>query len=381
MRIGLLIDTLNSGGAQRQLVLLAKELKARGHDVAVCVYMPGRFYARELQSAGIELIEMQPANRWQKFTMVYAWLRKWKPQILQAFLEMPSALAELTSLLPHSWKIVGSERNVEPFPITQQQKRLTHRLIRYLHRRADWITTNSHANMAQLLHSVPNLEAKVSVIWNMVDLEQFSRPTVTLAWAENSIIRFLCVASMYQHKNGPRLIEALHLLRQRDIHNFHVRWVGRFQPEDANNAKTYAEVIALVQRYQLQNHFTFAGEKENVVHEYHTADALVLVSLCEGMPNVVCEGMACQLPVVLSDVSDHSRIVEEGRTGFLCSPYDTGSIADALQSIIRLPAEQRRAMGKAARRAAEAQFNRKSFIDGYERIYRHLLNTATSPGR
>jgi len=123
MRIGLLIDTLNSGGAQRQLVLLAKELKARGHDVAVCVYMPGRFYARELQSAGIELIEMQPANRWQKFTMVYAWLRKWKPQILQAFLEMPSALAELTSLLPHSWKIVGSERSVEPFLITQQQKR------------------------------------------------------------------------------------------------------------------------------------------------------------------------------------------------------------------------------------------------------------------
>ena len=53
MRIGLLIDTLNSGGAQRQLVLLAKELKMRGHEVAMCVYMPGRFYASELQHAGI----------------------------------------------------------------------------------------------------------------------------------------------------------------------------------------------------------------------------------------------------------------------------------------------------------------------------------------
>ena len=127
---------------------------------------------------------------------------------------------------------------------------------------------------------------------------------------------------------------------------------------------------SLVKQYQLENHFTFAGEKANVVHEYHTADALVLVSLVEGLPNVVCEAMACGLPVVLSDVSDHRKMVEEGRTGFLCSPYEAGSIADALQSIIRLPEGQRRAIGKLARKAAEDQFTRERFIEEYERVYR-----------
>src|SRR5439155_27276590 len=105
MRIGLLIDTLNSGGAQRQLVLLAKELKILGHKVSVCVYMPGRFYAHELQRAQIELVELYPKNRWQKFTMVYAWFRKWRPDVLQAFFDGANAIAELTSLLPHSWKV------------------------------------------------------------------------------------------------------------------------------------------------------------------------------------------------------------------------------------------------------------------------------------
>jgi glycosyltransferase involved in cell wall biosynthesis len=369
MRIGLLIDTLNSGGAQRQLVELAKGLKMRGHEVALCVYMPGRFYAHELQRAQIELVELYPRNRWQKFTMVYAWLQKWSPHILQAFLNGANAIAELTNLLPHSWKVVVSERSAELPP-----NRMI-RLRRQLHRRADWVTTNSYANMEQIQLAMPTLKAKSSVIWNMVDLEHFSPPIATPKRSNDGIIRFLCVASIDPLKNALCLIEALHRHRQRNIHNFYVRWVGSVQP-CARHMATYEKMRVLVKRYQLENHFTFTGERANVVHEYHTADALVLVSLAEGLPNVVCEAMACGLPVVLSDVSDHRKMVEEGRTGFLCSPYEAGSIANALQSIIRLPEDQRRAMGKLARKAAEHQFTRERFIKSYERVYRLLVKEA-----
>ena len=370
MRIGLLIDTLNSGGAQRQLVELAKGLKMQGHEVALCVYMPGRFYAHELQRAQIELIELHPRNRWQKFTMVYTWLQKWRPHVLQAFLDGANAIAELTSLLHHSWKVVVSERYAGP-PLD----RMT-RLRRQLHRRADWITTNSYANMERILLAVPSLRAKSSVIWNMVDLEHFSPPTVAPKRTSDGIVRFLCVASIDPLKNVLCLIEALHRLRRRNIHNFYVRWLGKVQP-NACHMTTYEKMCGLVKQYHLENHFTFAGEKANVVHEYHTADALVLVSLAEGLPNVVCEAMACGLPVVLSDVSDHRKMVEEGRTGFLCSPHEAGSIANALQSIIHLPEGQRRAMGELARKAAEVQFTRERFIEEYERVYRLLVEDPT----
>ena len=371
MRIGLLIDTLNCGGSQRQLVLLAKELKMRGHEVAVCVYMPGRFYAHELQRAQVELVELHPTNRWQKFTMVYAWLREWRPQVLQAFLDGANVIAELSSLPPHSWKVVVSQRKTGPPP-----NRVT-RLRWQFHRRADWITTNSYANMEQILLAVPRLQAKSSVIWNMVDLEHFAPPVATPERTKDGIIRFLCVASMDPRKNAPCLVEALRLLRRRNIHNFHVRWLGKVQ-ESVSHAKTYEEMVGLVKRYQLENHFTFTGEKANVVHEYHAADVLVLVSRHEGLPNVVCEAMACGLPMVLSDVSDHRKMVEEGRTGFLCSSHDTESIADALQSIICLPEGSRRAMGELARKAAEEQFNRERFILEYEHVYRLLVQDAAS---
>jgi hypothetical protein len=76
--------------------------------VAVCVYSSGNFFAPELHQAGIPLIEISPSGYWQKFSLVYGWLRKWKPHVLQAFLPGPNILAELTTLLPHSWKVVVS---------------------------------------------------------------------------------------------------------------------------------------------------------------------------------------------------------------------------------------------------------------------------------
>jgi glycosyltransferase involved in cell wall biosynthesis len=376
MRIALLIDTLSSGGAQRQLVLLAKSLKLRGHEVAVCVYSNGRFYSTALEEAGVELVEINSGSRWEKLFGVYRWLRKWRPQVLQAFLIMPGALAELTSFLPHTWKIVVSERNVEPFPFARRS-RVLGRLVRQLHRRADWITTNSHANKELMIQDMSFLEAKTSVVWNMVDMNRFCKSTLTKNQSkEDGIVRFLCVASMYHHKNGPKLIKALRILKERNILNFHLRWVGRYEPKDLNNFKAYKEVMNLVREYKLENYFEFVGEKQDVLCEYRRADALVLVSLIEGLPNAVCEAMACGLPLVLSNVSDHAKIIGEMSTGFLCSPHEPERIADALQAMISLPAEQRFSMGQRARKTAEIKFDGDKFVDEYEAIYRRVIDDA-----
>ncbi len=366
LRIGILVDALNSGGAQRQAVMLAKALKSRGHDVAVCVYTPGRFYAADLHRDQIELVELYPRYRWQKVAMVYQWLWSWRPQILQTYIDGSNTIAELTSLLPHGWKIVVSERKTGPAPTW------TTRLRWQLHRRADWVTANSHANMAQLLQVAPSLRAKSSVIWNMVDLDHFRPPATAPVWRQGETVRFLCVASMEPRKNALRLVEALHVLRQRGIDNFHVRWVGNVQ-QNAAHAKAYADMMRMVRWHGLAAYFTFVGEKANVVAEYHAADALVLVSLSEGLPNVVCEAMACGLPVVLSDVSDNAKLVEDGRAGVLCSPYDVSCIAGALQTIIERPESQRRLMREAARKTAEECFQQARFASAYERVYHTLL--------
>ncbi len=372
LRIGILIDALNSGGAQRQAVMLAKALKGRGHEVAVCVYTPGLFYAPDLCRDEIELVELYPRYRWQKLTLVYQWLRTWQPQILQAYIDGSNTIAELTSWLPHCWKIVVSERKTGPTP------NWATRLRWQLHRRADWITTNSHANMEQLLHVAPSLRTKSSVIWNMVDLNHFAPPVTRTERHQDETVRFLCIASMEPRKNAQRLVEALHVLRQRHIEHFHVRWVGNVQANETH-AKAYNDMMSLVHRHRLTSHFRFVGEKNNVAEEYHAADALVLISLSEGLPNVVCEAMACGLPVVLSDVSDNAKLVADGRAGVLCAPDDVSSIADALQTLIARPKSQWRMMRKAARKTAEEAFQSTRFANAYEHIYYRLTQGDGAP--
>jgi len=363
MKIGFLIHNLNSGGSERQMVELAKGVKALGHEVEVCVYSPGRFFESELQQAGIPLIELFPSGYWQKFNLVYSWLRKWNPHVLQAFLPGPNLLAELTTLLPHSWKVVVSERIMDPTSY------LTTKFIRQLHRRADWVTTNSYANMDQLLLNVPSLKGKSSVIWNMVDLEHFVPAHFQPKQLGDGIIRFLCVAGLKVQKNVPRLLEALHLLRNRGINNFHVRWVGEYRSEDSEQAQVFHEMLSLVKKYDLENFFAFVGEKNDMVREYNSVHALVLVSLFEGLPNVACEAMACQLPVVLSDVADNVQIVKESGSGFLCSPHDPTSIANAMERMISLSEGERSAMGQAARRFGEKRFTRERLIESYMQVY------------
>ena len=374
MKIGFLIHNLHSGGAERQIVELAKGVKALGHDVAVCVYSPGKFFEPELHQAGIPVIELSPSGYWQKFSLVYGWLRKWNPHVLQAFLPGPNVLAELTTLLPHTWKVVVSERILDP------TFDLTSKFLRHLHRRADWVTTNSYANMDQLLLDLPYLKGKSSVIWNMVDLERFVLANPKPKQSDDGIVRFLCVAGLRAQKNGPKLLEALHQLRNRGIENFHVRWVGMYRPEVSEQAQMYQEMFNCVEKYKLKKHFAFVGEKKDMVLEYNSVDALVLVSLFEGLPNVACEAMACQLPVVLSNIADNAKIVGESGAGFLCVPHDSQSIANAMERMINLSEGERHTMGRAARRFSENHFTRERLIEGYTQTYQVVCN-GNSTGR
>ena len=70
-------------------------------------------------------------------------------------------------------------------------------------------------------------------------------------------------------------------------------------------------------------------------------------------------------PLVASDVAGCREIVRDGDTGFLCAARSAESLAEAMQAMLRLSAEQRAAMGARARSKVEREFDQARVAAAY----------------
>jgi glycosyltransferase involved in cell wall biosynthesis len=108
--------------------------------------------------------------------------------------------------------------------------------------------------------------------------------------------------------------------------------------------------------------------RKDIPELLHRYDALILPSLWEGLPNVVCEALAAGLPVLASDVSDNARLVQHGVTGFIFDPKQPDAIANAISQFAVLDQDTRARFGRAARAFAEKELSLAACTTAYERL-------------
>ncbi|MBE0623847.1 MAG: glycosyltransferase family 4 protein [Burkholderiales bacterium] len=355
-----MIDNLGSGGAQRQLVMIGCGLKARGHEVEFFTYYPSSWeFKTQLDCAGIPVHVYAKKSRFSLGPLVglHRTVRGGRFDAVIAFLETPALYAELVGQMGRDWGLVVGERSANP-----AMRAGWKRWIRWPHRFADAVVTNSHSNRLLLERSWPRLAPKLTTIYNAVDLDRF-RPASTGLSTSNGLT-MVVVASYQRLKNMLGLAKALLLLRDSGGHNLVIDWFGA----TPSNAEPLAEARAFVEEHELQEMLRFHPPKEAIETEYQRCDVVGLFSEYEGLPNVICEAMACGKPVIAGNVSDVRLLVEDGRTGILCDPGDPESVARALREFTSLTPDRRSAMGGRARERAQEIFAPYKMLDEYERI-------------
>ena len=296
-------------------------------------------------------------------------LREGWQNVVLAFLEGPCLYAELARIPRQRWGLVAGERCADPRILGRSG-----RWLRQTHRLADAVVSNSHTNRLMLEGAFPFLKQKLATVYNTVDLELFSpalAPPPSGGESRAKALRIVVAASYQEKKNMMGVAEALlYLKRNQSKLNVVVDWFGHL----SNDPAPFKRAERFVAENDLGESLRLHQNTRDIAGEYARADAVGLFSFFEGLPNAVCEGMACGKPILMSDVCDAGNLVVDGKNGLLCDPGSSESIANAFVRLAGLSLEERRQMGLLSRSLAEHLFNKNMVIESYEKIFELVVH-------
>jgi glycosyltransferase involved in cell wall biosynthesis len=365
MKLLLVIDHLGLGGAQRQIVELACGLARRGHTVELFSYFPQHdFFLRRVVDQGIAVHSYRKGSGFSFGVIgaVAALLRERSFDLVISFLNNPNIYTELASLASQRTRVVVSER----CSYHDDRSLLAANGRRMLHALADHVVTNSETHAAWLRNK-RWLRTKVSCIYNGLDLQALVPARSALT--ERSDLRLLAVGRVCPQKNPLNLIAALRHFHDRHGYVPELSWAGKQETSGADQ-RYVAQVNELLQSLpHISARWHWLGEQLDMPSLLRRHDALIHPSFYEGLPNAACEALAAGLPVLISDVCDHSRLVLQGERGFLFDPADPQSIAASIERVTALDAQGWRAMSHNARSYAETHLGVAQMLDSYERLF------------
>ncbi len=358
MRILCLIDSLGSGGAQRQLVGLADLLKAKGNVVKVVYYHDVHFFKPFLEERGVESEYLAGiTTKFSKFWKVFQLVKVYKPDVLIAYLDGATMLGCLLRIAGLKFRLIVSERSITEF---LNWKR---RIKFFLYRWSDAIVPNSYAESELIGKFFPVLKNKIHTVTNFVDTDYFS--PVQAGKATSPTIRILCVARIGSEKNVMLFMQAVKLVVERG-YSVRVDWFGT---PSQKTPEYFKACLTERGRLDMTDIFNFKPASGQIRDEYRKADVFCLPSLYEGFPNVICEAMSCGLPVLCSRVGDNPRLVEEGKNGYLFPPDEVEKIADSIIRFCECSQEKKIEMGQYSRRIAVQRFSGEKFVSQYMEIF------------
>jgi glycosyltransferase involved in cell wall biosynthesis len=366
IKVALVIRSLDAGGAEKQLIAVAKSLDKTRFDPTIITFYPGGVLERELDNCGIRIVCLNKSGRWECvafFARFVRELRKIKPDVIYSYLDIPNVLALVAKPFCSRPMVIWTRQSAD-LDLRQYDRlcRFASALERTLANRADHMIVNSHAGRSQLVAQGFPAD-KLTVIQNGFDTEHFrpnreARLKVRREWGiSDEQVLIGLVARFDPVKDHLTFLRAASLISESNP-NLRFVCVG-------SGCATYQRKLQeVVEQLSLSGKILWAGLRLDMLAVYNAFDINVLSSTSEGYPNVVGEAMSCAVPCVVTDVGDAARIV--GDTGFVCPPQDPRALADSLSLCLQ---SELRFLGQRARRRIEEHWNLLQLSKNTEKVF------------
>ncbi|MBD0778095.1 glycosyltransferase [Maribacter sp. ANRC-HE7] len=355
MKILCVINSLCPGGAQRQLINLAIGFKRNGHEVSFLAYHNENFYTSELLENDIPTTFLVEPNYLKRLLKMRKFIRGGQYDAVLAFLEAPCFIATVSGFPYRKWKLVVGERSADPNILSSFKRRF----YRWVHLFADYVVANSQTNLEMVRRINPLMpNRKCKVIYNMLRINDTANINKSNFFKDK--LKMVILANQRKLKNLNGLVEAVNMLGENERKRLRINWYGERDIKDHD-----LEALKKIDRYGLVDVFAFHEPIKDVNVKIKESDVVGLFSHYEGFPNIICEAMILNKPVICSTVSDIPILLKEDENGFFCNPEDIVSISNALKKLLAAEKEQLNKMGDTNRILADKLFNSEVLIENY----------------
>lgn len=361
----LFLGGLQSGGAEHQMVVIARLLKKEGYDVTYLSGDKSDFFQKDLEEANIPLIcihenkiaSMLKLNVPRTTWLLYGILKKGRYDTVISFLSLwnyENCLFAKGNKTKHK-AITGLRNNRDSVFLTRKYKKY----VKY-EKYADIKVCNSENSKKVFAKHFPEHSNKLTTIYNIVDLPEIHS---NYSIKKNGKVHIIVPASYREVKNPMGLLKALALMDAEERSFLQIDWYGNIKGGQA----CYDQMVAFIDENNLNDIIRLFDATMDIANKINEADVVSLFSSSEGLPNSICEGMMLSKPVVMTRVSDYDVLVDQ-TNGFLCDWDSPKSIKEALLSVSILPENDLLEMGRCSKNKAESLFSKNSILEQWKKI-------------
>jgi glycosyltransferase involved in cell wall biosynthesis len=371
--VALVIPTLDAiGGAERQVVLLARGLRLRGWRVTVLALLgSGGETANSLVTADVGFLNLEMRRGlvnplgWIRF---HRWLRGESPDVVHAHLPHAAWLARWSRLGAPARALVDTLHSAST---GTAGRRLGYRWSRWLPDRVSAVgnaVAEAHVSAGMIAAD------RLLVLPNGVDVEAWKPDAASRAALRKELgltneFLWLAAGRVSPVKDYPTLLAAFSQLPAT------ARLVV------AGSGPLDGELRQLATSLGLERRVRFLGFEPDLRRWMQAADGFVQSSLWEGLPMVLMEAAACALPSVATDVAGTGEVISDGQTGWLSAAGSAPDLAAKMVGLMDASSEERGAMGARARRQMIERFSLDAVLDRWEALYHDLLLQNPTPRR
>ena len=369
-----IITGLNTGGAEIMLYKLLSYVDRIKFESKVLSLTDIGLIGKKIEKLGISVKSLGMKRGVPDPRYVFrlaAILKKEKPDLVQTWMYHADLIGGLAAKLVRNIPIVWNIRhsNLDPEgnkKTTILTAKACAKLSKTIPKKIICCSEASFKVHSELGYK----EERMIVIPNGFDLDAF-KPDAEARYSVRRELRIPddaaiigVVARFDPQKDHKNLINAAGVLC-RSNKNIHFILCGT---EITNDNK---QLTKWIQEHNLQAKFHLLGRRADIAYITAAFDIASSSSYGEGFPNVVGEAMSCEVPCVVTNVGDSAYIV--GDTGIVVPPKNPLAMAKAWEKLIKLPAEERKILGKLARKRIEDNFEINSIVNQYEALYNKIL--------